>query len=92
MEPAGPAGPRAAWSERLRCLLQVLPVLLVFVVVIVGAIDRYARSQWINWVRSIALTPFRGQIGVLFRNHFHRPLPGFIEKLRKLHVFTRARF
>jgi tripartite ATP-independent transporter DctM subunit len=39
---AGPAGPRAAWSERLRCLLQVLPVLLVFVVVIVGIYGGWA--------------------------------------------------
>jgi tripartite ATP-independent transporter DctM subunit len=33
---AGPAGPRVAWSERLKSLLSVLPVLLVFLVVIVG--------------------------------------------------------
>ena len=39
---AGPAGPRVAWPERLRCLLQVLPVLLVFVVVIVGIYGGWA--------------------------------------------------
>jgi C4-dicarboxylate transporter, DctM subunit len=33
---AGPAGPRVAWPERLKCLLQVTPVLFVFLVVIVG--------------------------------------------------------
>ena len=39
---AGPAGPRVPWPERLRCLLQVLPVLLVFVVVIVGIYGGWA--------------------------------------------------
>ena len=43
MDPdAGPAGPRVAWPERLRCLFQVLPVLLVFVVVIVGIYGGWA--------------------------------------------------
>lgn len=32
----GPAGPRAAWPERIKALIQVGPVLAVFVVVIVG--------------------------------------------------------
>jgi len=39
---AGPAGPRVPWPERIRCLLNVLPVLLVFVVVIVGIYDGWA--------------------------------------------------
>lgn len=39
---AGPAGPRVAWPERLRSLLQVLPVLIVFVVVIVGIYGGWA--------------------------------------------------
>jgi C4-dicarboxylate transporter, DctM subunit len=39
---AGPAGPRIAWPERIRSLLQVLPVLLVFVVVIVGIYGGWA--------------------------------------------------
>ena len=39
---AGPAGPRVPWPERIRCLLQVLPVLLVFVVVIVGIYGGWA--------------------------------------------------
>jgi tripartite ATP-independent transporter DctM subunit len=39
---AGPAGPRAAWSERLKTLLAVLPVLLVFLVVIVGIYGGWA--------------------------------------------------
>ncbi len=39
---AGPAGPRIPWPERIRCLLQVLPVLLVFVVVIVGIYGGWA--------------------------------------------------
>jgi len=39
---AGPAGPRVAWPERIRCLLQVSPVLLVFLVVIVGIYGGWA--------------------------------------------------
>ena len=39
---AGPAGPRVPWSQRLRCLVEVLPVLLVFVVVIVGIYGGWA--------------------------------------------------
>ncbi len=39
---AGPAGPRAAWSERLKSLFAVLPVLLVFLVVIVGIYGGWA--------------------------------------------------
>ncbi len=39
---AGPAGARAAWSERVRALLAVLPVMLVFVVVIVGIYGGWA--------------------------------------------------
>jgi TRAP-type C4-dicarboxylate transport system permease large subunit len=39
---AGPAGPRVPWPERIRCLLQVLPVLLVFLVVIVGIYGGWA--------------------------------------------------
>ncbi|MES2482168.1 MAG: TRAP transporter large permease [Pseudomonadota bacterium] len=39
---AGPAGPRASWSERLTSLIGVLPVLLVFVVVIVGIYGGWA--------------------------------------------------
>ena len=38
----GPAGPRVAWPERTKALLQVLPVLLVFVVVIVGIYGGWA--------------------------------------------------
>src|SRR5207248_3098593 len=39
---AGPAGPRFAWSERLKSSLQVFPVLLVFLVVIVGIYGGWA--------------------------------------------------
>jgi tripartite ATP-independent transporter DctM subunit len=39
---SGPAGRRVAWPERLRSLLQVLPVLLVFLVVIVGIYGGWA--------------------------------------------------
>jgi len=39
---AGPAGPRAPWPERLRALVEVLPVLLIFVVVIVGIYGGWA--------------------------------------------------
>jgi C4-dicarboxylate transporter DctM subunit len=39
---AGPAGPRVPWPERIRCLLQVLPVLIVFLVVIVGIYGGWA--------------------------------------------------
>ncbi len=39
---AGPAGPRAAWPERLRSFLAVFPVLLVFLVVIVGIYGGWA--------------------------------------------------
>ena len=39
---AGPAGPAAAWDERLRSLLTVLPVLLVFVVVTIGIYGGWA--------------------------------------------------
>ncbi|MCC7068860.1 MAG: TRAP transporter large permease [Burkholderiales bacterium] len=39
---AGPAGPRVAWPERMRALIQVLPVVGVFVVVIVGIYDGWA--------------------------------------------------
>jgi tripartite ATP-independent transporter DctM subunit len=38
----GPAGPRAAWGERLRSLGEVLPVLGVFLVVIVGIYGGWA--------------------------------------------------
>ena len=38
----GPAGPRVAWSERLKALAQVAPVLAVFVVVIVGIYGGWA--------------------------------------------------
>ena len=39
---AGPAGPRVAWPERIRSLIQVLPVLVVFLVVIVGIYGGWA--------------------------------------------------
>ncbi len=39
---AGPAGPRADWTERLKSLVAVLPVLLVFLVVIVGIYGGWA--------------------------------------------------
>ncbi len=39
---SGPAGPRAAWAERLKSLLSVLPVLIVFLVVIVGIYGGWA--------------------------------------------------
>ena len=39
---AGPAGPRVAWPERMKALLQVAPVLGVFVVVIVGIYGGWA--------------------------------------------------
>jgi tripartite ATP-independent transporter DctM subunit len=39
---AGPAGPRVAWPERIKALLQVAPVLGVFVVVIVGIYGGWA--------------------------------------------------
>ncbi|HYQ99185.1 MAG TPA: TRAP transporter large permease [Casimicrobiaceae bacterium] len=39
---AGPAGPRAAWPERLKSLVSVLPVLVVFLVVIVGIYGGWA--------------------------------------------------
>jgi C4-dicarboxylate transporter, DctM subunit len=39
---AGPAGPKASWSHRLKALVQVAPVLLVFVVVIVGIYGGWA--------------------------------------------------
>ena len=38
----GPAGERTPWPERLKALLEVLPVLLVFVVVIVGIYGGWA--------------------------------------------------
>jgi C4-dicarboxylate transporter DctM subunit len=38
----GPAGERTPWPERIRSLLEVLPVLLVFVVVIVGIYGGWA--------------------------------------------------
>jgi tripartite ATP-independent transporter DctM subunit len=39
---SGPAGPRVAWPERIKSLIQVLPVLLVFLVVIVGIYGGWA--------------------------------------------------
>jgi len=39
---AGPAGPEAAWGERLRSLLQIIPVVIVFLVVIVGIYGGWA--------------------------------------------------
>ncbi len=39
---AGPAGPAVPWSEKAKCLVEVLPVLLVFVVVIVGIYGGWA--------------------------------------------------
>ncbi len=39
---SGPAGPVMPWPERLRALVQVLPVLAVFVVVIVGIYGGWA--------------------------------------------------
>jgi len=39
---AGPAGPRASWTKRMKALLQVAPVLAVFVVVIVGIYGGWA--------------------------------------------------
>jgi tripartite ATP-independent transporter DctM subunit len=39
---AGPAGPRVPWPERIRSLIQVLPVLVVFLVVIVGIYGGWA--------------------------------------------------
>jgi tripartite ATP-independent transporter DctM subunit len=39
---AGPAGPRAAWPERLKSFVSVLPVLVVFLVVIVGIYGGWA--------------------------------------------------
>ncbi|MBK6851650.1 MAG: TRAP transporter large permease [Burkholderiales bacterium] len=38
----GPAGARVAWPERIKSLVEVLPVLLVFVVVIVGIYGGWA--------------------------------------------------
>jgi tripartite ATP-independent transporter DctM subunit len=38
----GPAGARVAWPERIKALVEVLPVLLVFVVVIVGIYGGWA--------------------------------------------------
>ncbi|MBK9114189.1 MAG: TRAP transporter large permease [Betaproteobacteria bacterium] len=39
---AGPAGPAVAWGDKVRSMLEVLPVLLVFVVVIVGIYGGWA--------------------------------------------------
>ena len=39
---AGPAGPAAAWGERLRSLLEIIPVAFVFLVVIVGIYGGWA--------------------------------------------------
>ena len=39
---AGPAGPRVPWPDRMRALLQVLPVIGVFVVVIIGIYGGWA--------------------------------------------------
>lgn len=39
---SGPAGPRVGWPQRLRSLLEVLPVMLVFAVVIVGIYGGWA--------------------------------------------------
>ena len=39
---AGPAGPIVPWGEKIRSLLEVVPVLLVFVVVIVGIYGGWA--------------------------------------------------
>jgi tripartite ATP-independent transporter DctM subunit len=38
----GPAGPRVAWPDRLKALVEVSPVLLIFVVVIVGIYGGWA--------------------------------------------------
>jgi tripartite ATP-independent transporter DctM subunit len=39
---SGPAGPAASWGEKLRSLLQVIPIVFVFIVVIVGIYGGWA--------------------------------------------------
>jgi C4-dicarboxylate transporter DctM subunit len=39
---AGPAGPKVAWSEKLRSFITVFPVIVVFIVVIVGIYGGWA--------------------------------------------------
>ena len=57
---SGPAGARAAWPERLRALLAVLPVMLVFVVVIVGIY-----GGWANPTEAAAIgAAASGRVGV----------------------------
>lgn len=46
--------------------------------VVVGAIDRYERTQWINWVRSFSLTDFHGQLHMLT----YRCSAGSLKQLR----------
>ena len=39
---AGPAGPASSWGDRLRSLLEIVPVMFVFIVVIVGIYGGWA--------------------------------------------------
>lgn len=51
---AGPAGPRASWSERLRATIDVIPVLLIFGVVVVSIYGGWSSPTEASAVGAVA--------------------------------------
>jgi tripartite ATP-independent transporter DctM subunit len=71
---SGPAGPRSPWPQRLRSLIEVLPVLLVFAVVIIGIYGGWANPTEAAAIGAAACAVLAVTLGRM-------PLRGFLDSL-----------
>ena len=98
----GPAGPRVPWPDRLKALVEVLPVLLIFVVVIVGIYGGWANPTEAAAIGAAAcgilavLRGGMGRAGIVASRARHRAvdgddLPGAARRRHAEHARWRCR-